>query len=94
MVVFWSVLTMFPRKILAWSISNSYNRIKEEQMLWLIVEYQTFVNVKKLILGYMILKVKEYFPGMLNRGTCVYTFVKLNSVLVGWKIGKILYLMA
>ena len=42
-----SVLTIFSGKALACSISNSYNHIKEEQMLWLGVEYQKFVNDKK-----------------------------------------------
>ena len=33
MVVFSNVLTSFSEKTLAWSISNSYNHIKKEQML-------------------------------------------------------------
>ena len=33
MAVFSNVLTILPRKGLAWSISNSYNHIKEGQLL-------------------------------------------------------------
>ena len=37
------VSTLFSGKILAWSISNSNNHIKEEEMLCPVVEYQIFV---------------------------------------------------
>ena len=33
MVVFSNVLTIFSGTTLAWSVSNSYNNIKEEQVL-------------------------------------------------------------
>ena len=56
MVVFSNVLTIFSRKILAWSISNSYNQIKEEQMLLLNVGFPKNANDMNYILGYMILK--------------------------------------
>jgi len=42
--VFSNALTLFSKKTLAWSISNSYNLIKEDQMLWLGVEYQNFAK--------------------------------------------------
>ena len=44
MVVFSNVLTLFSRKILAWSVSNSYNLSKQELVLRLVVEYHNFVN--------------------------------------------------
>ena len=33
MVVFSKVLTIFSKETLSWSFSNSYNHIKDEQML-------------------------------------------------------------
>ena len=44
MEVFSNVVTIFSEKTLAQNISNSYNHIKEDQMLWLDVEYRNFVN--------------------------------------------------
>ena len=44
---FSNVLIIFSTKTLAWSISNSYNHIKEDQMLCLDVEYQNFaIDIK------------------------------------------------
>ena len=41
-VCFLKCINLFSRKILAWGISNSYNHIKEEQILWLAAEFQIF----------------------------------------------------
>ena len=78
------VITIFSRKTFAWSIWNSYNQIKKEQMLSLEVEYRNFVNDIKKILGFMILKGKDFFLGLLNRGTYVYTFIKIDYCVI-WK---------
>ena len=47
MVVFSNVSTLFSRKTLAQSISNSYNHIKGDLMLWLGVGFQNFVKDTK-----------------------------------------------
>ena len=94
MVVFSTVITTFSRKTSAWSISNSYNRIKEEQMLWLDVGFQNFAKDTKEILGCKILKAKEYFPDLSSKDKRVHTLKKIIIVFFGRKIEKILYLMA
>ena len=43
-VVFSNVSTTLSRKILAWSVLNSFNRKKEEQMLRLDVGFQNSVK--------------------------------------------------
>ena len=90
MVVFSNVLTIFSTKTLAQSVSNSYNHIKEEQMLWLDVGFQNFVNDIKLILVFMILKAKEYSLGTLwlcylvkQMDLCVH--IHKNHYCVIWK---------
>ena len=45
------------------------------------------------ILRHTIPKAKEYSLGMLNRGTYVYIFMKINIVLFGKKIDEVVQLM-
>ena len=40
--------------------------------------------MKNRYVEFMMLKAKEYFLGMLNRGTYVYTFIKINYCVI-WK---------
>ena len=47
MHVFYSVLIRFSRKTLAWSIWNSNNHIKEEQMLLFHLDYQNSLKDMK-----------------------------------------------
>ena len=83
------------KKNLAWSRLNSFNHVKEKQMLSLDVEFQNFAIDTKQILGFMILKVEGYSLRMVNRRTYVYTFIKIVVVFVllfEEKIDEIVYL--
>ena len=57
MVVFSNVVTIFSKKISAWSISNSYTQLKEEKMLC----YE-FCERYKIYLGSYDPKSKRVLP--------------------------------
>ena len=83
---FSSVLTIFSRKILAWSISNSYHHIKEEQMLWLEVEYQNFENILryKIDNGIYDPKSKRILPRNVKQRD-ISVHIHKNQKCVIWK---------
>ena len=60
------------------NISNSFNHINEKLVLWLDVEYHSFVNDIKEILGFMILKEKGYFLDVSSKEMFVYTLLKIT----------------
>ena len=66
---------------------------KKKLVFWLVVEYQNFVEVIKKKLGFIILKLREHFLGLLGRNINVYTFVKTNTPFFGSKMEKSFWLM-
>ena len=64
---FSNVIIPFSKKNLLKMVSNYHNHIREELMLRLVVEYQNFLKDINQMLRFLILKIKEYFLGLLKR---------------------------
>ena len=86
MDVFWNAFNIISKTILAWSISNSYNLLKEELTLCLDVEFQKFCERHEIDIGINDVISKRIHPRTVElRKTCLY-LIKTIIVLFGRKI--------
>ena len=90
---FSKVSTIFSRKILAWSISNSYNLIEKEKMFCLVVEYQMFCDRFEIDIGLYNLETKRIHPISVKQRD-KFLYIHTNHYCVIWtkKTEKMVYL--